>query len=110
MKSINHPSGKRRARRPALTSKSLTKSGTFTRYCLSRAYAVLAGRYRSRLSQTRETEPDVQRRRSATAQAGDAIKTRRQPRGERADSKNAQAWIDTVFTGGTDYWPSYGRR
>ncbi len=68
-----------------------------------------SGRYRSWISEARTTESHSKRRRSATPQAGDAIETRSEPRGERADSKNAQARIDIVFARGTDHRPAHGR-
>src|SRR5437667_203465 len=76
--------------------------GVFSCASKNRASAFLAGRNRTGLSQTRPAEPDLERRRSATAKIGHAIKARRWSRRKRADSKNAQTGIDAVSARGTD--------
>src|SRR4029077_5967053 len=83
--------------------------GVFSGASKNRASAFAAGRNRTGLSQTRPAEPDLERRRGATAQNGTPIEARRRSRRKRADSKNAQTGIDAVSARGTDDRFAHGR-
>ena len=62
----------------------------------NRAAAFAAGRYRSRLSEARTAESDLERRRSATVEAGDRTDARHRPGAERANPQNAETEIDAL--------------
>ena len=57
---------------------------------------------------TRPAEPDLERRRSAAAQAGDEIDPRHRSRAERAAAQNADAAIDALPARGADYRIAHG--
>ncbi len=60
------------------------------------------------LSPTRAAEPDLERRRSAAAQAGNETDPRRQPGDERTPAQNADAEVDPLFARGTDHRAAHG--
>ena len=76
----------------------------------NRARSFAARRYRSWLSQTGTAESDLERRRSATTQARDAVETRGRPRAERTVAQNAQTEVDALSSRGTDHRSAHGRR
>src|ERR1700686_155934 len=76
----------------------------------NRAGAFAARRYRSWLPQTGAAEPDLERRRSATTQARNAIETRGKPCAKRTVAQDAQTEVDTLSSRGTDDRSAHGRR
>ena len=62
------------------------------------------------ISEAGPAEPDLERRRSATAQARDGADPRNRARAERADSQNAQTEIDALSPRGADDRTAHGGR
>src|SRR5207302_5245956 len=83
--------------------------GIFFTASQNRETTFIASRNRTRLSQTRPAESDLERRRSAAFEIGHTIETWRWSRGKRADSENAQARLNALSFGGTDDWIAHGR-
>ncbi len=73
-----------------------------------RAAAFAPARDRARLPQARPAQPDPQRRRSATAQAGGGTYPRDRARPARAVAQDAQAQVDPLSARGTDHRAAHG--
>src|SRR2546421_3768795 len=73
-----------------------------------RALPLTAGRYRTWLSQIRTTQPNSERRRSATIETGDGTDAGNRAHSKRTPSQNAQAKIDSLFAGGAYHRIAYG--
>src|SRR5205085_206576 len=85
-----------------------TGRGVFFRESKNRAAAFAPRRYRAGISEIGPAESNLERRRSATVEAGDGTHPRDRARPERANPQNAQAEIDALFIRGADDRTAHG--